>query len=126
MTTAKLTVLNRYRLKGGATEFSAAISALVARVEREGERGILRYQFWASSDGTARAVIDYATPQTWIGHHEIAMPWPEMQALHTVATLEEAVFLGPLTPDIREWLAGSSLTAVIRHGFVLAAGFHRT
>ena len=125
MTTPQLTVLNRYRLKGSVPEFTAAITALVARVEREGEPGILSYRFWVSDDGAARAVIDYATPQAWIGHHDIAMPWPEMKALHSVAALEEAVFLGPLTAEIRDWLAGSSLTAAIRDGFALAAGFHR-
>ena len=122
-----LTVLNLYRLKGSAEAFTFAITALANRVEREGERGLLSYRFWVNeADGTARAVIDYATPQAWIGHHEISMGWPEMKALHAVAALEDVTFLGPLTPEIRTWLAGSSLTAKAHDGFAPAAGFRRT
>ena len=51
------------------------------------------------------------------------MPWPEMTALHTVARLVELTFLGPLTPEIRAWLDGSSLTARINDGNAFAAGF---
>jgi len=127
MTTPQLTVLNLYRLKASAKAFTDAITALAGRVEREGEQGVLSYRFWVNeADGTARAVIDYATSQAWIGHHDIAMGWPEMQALHTVAGLEEVTFLGSLTPEIRTWLVGSSLTAKVRDGFAPAAGFRRT
>jgi hypothetical protein len=127
METALLTVLNLYRLKSSAEAFTAAITALAARVEREGERGVLSYRFWVNeAEGTARAVIDYATPQAWIGHHDISMGWPEMKALHAVAGLEDVTFLGPLTPEIRAWLSGSSLTAKVHDGFASAAGFRRT
>ncbi|MDK1494791.1 hypothetical protein QN219_33340, partial [Sinorhizobium sp. 7-81] len=30
---------------------------------------------------TARGVIDYKDPDAWIGHHDIAMNWPESSAL---------------------------------------------
>ena len=81
----ELTVLNLYTLRNGAGPFTAAITALAKRVEAEGERGILSYRFFVHQDGTtARAVIDYATPEAWIGHHDIAMDWPEMRALHGV------------------------------------------
>ncbi|HEY6919381.1 MAG TPA: hypothetical protein VI412_08970 [Tabrizicola sp.] len=127
METPQLTVLNLYRLKASAETFTAAITALAGRVEREGERGLLSYRFWVNeTDGTARAVIDYATPQAWIGHHDISMGWPEMKALHAVAGLEDVTFLGRLTPEIRAWLAKSSLTAKVHDGFVPAAGFRRT
>ena len=53
------------------------------------------------------------------------MPWPEMKALHGVAKLVEATFLGDFTQEIRDWLAGSSLTAQIQHGYTAAAGFQR-
>lgn len=123
---AQLTILNLYRLKADATAFVAAITALAARVEREGERGVLAYRFWVNAaEGTARAVIDYATPQAWIGHHDISMAWPEMKALHGVAALSEVVFLGPMTEEIRAWLAGSGLKAAIHTGFTSAAGFRR-
>lgn len=127
MDTPHLTVLNLYRLKESAEAFSDAIAALAARVEREGERGLISYRFWVNeAEGTARAVIDYATPQAWIGHHDTSMSWPEMKALHAVARLEDVTFLGSLTPEIRAWLAGSSLTAKLHDGFALAAGFRRT
>ena len=127
MTTSQLTVLNLYRLKAGAEAFTAAITALAGRVEREGEQGLLSYRFWVNeTDGTARAVIDYATPHAWIGHHDISMGWPEMKALHSVAVLEDVTFLGQLTPEIRTWLAGSSLSAKVHDGFAPAAGFRRT
>lgn len=127
MDTPQLTVLNLYRLKGSVEAFTEAIAALSARVEREGERGLLSYRFWVNeAQGTARAVIDYATPQAWIGHHDISMSWPEMKALHAVARLEDVTFLGPLTPEIRDWLVGSTLTATLHDGFTSAAGFRRT
>lgn len=127
MDAPRLTVLNLYRLKASAAAFTAAITALASRVEREGERGLLSYRFWVNeAERTARAVIDYATPQAWTGHHDISMDWPEMKALHAVAWLEDVTFLGPLTPEIRAWLAGSSLMAKVHDGFVPAAGFRRT
>jgi hypothetical protein len=127
MDAPQLTVLNRYSLKGSAAAFTEAIRALAGRVEREGERGLLSYRFWVNeAQGTARAVIDYATPKAWIGHHDISMSWPKMKALHAVAALEDVTFLGPLTPEIRAWLAGSSLTAKLHDGFAHAAGFRRT
>ncbi len=123
----ELTILNHYRLNDTAAHFTAAIAALAARVQRCGEPGVLSYRFFVSGvDPVARAVIDYATPQAWIGHHERSMLWPEMQALHRVATLDEVTFLGPLTDDIQAWLAKSSLTAKVHSGFTLAAGFART
>ena len=127
MDAPQLTILNLYRLTASAAAFSDAVTALAGRVERDGEQGLLSYRFWLNEPGgSARAVIDYATPEAWIGHHDISMSWPEMKALHTVARLEEVTFLGPLTPEIRSWLAGSSLTATLHDGFAAAAGFHRT
>jgi hypothetical protein len=121
-----LTVLNLYRLTGTQAGFRAAVSALAARVEAEGERGVLSYRFFVDvTAGAARAVVDYDTPAAWIGHHEIAMAWPEMKALHAAARLEECIFLGSVTPEIRAWIAGSGLTARVVDGFAPAAGFRR-
>lgn len=123
---AQLTILNLYTLKADAEAFVTAITALAARVEREGEPGVLAYRFWVNAgEGTARAVIDYATPQAWIGHHDISMAWPEMQALHRAAALSDVTFLGPMTEDIRTWLAASGLKAQVHTGFTSAAGFRR-
>ncbi len=121
-----LTLLNTYTLRGTAADFTAAIAALAARVAAEGHPGVLSYRFFVSADlGQARAVIDYADPAAWIGHHDISMTWPEMRDLHSVAQLSHATFLGPMTDDIRRWLTGSGLTAEIESGYSAAAGFVR-
>ena len=126
MSDTHLTVLNLYRLKGTAAQFQAAITLLADRVQREGHRGIQSYQFYVNGDeNTARAVIDYENAAAWIGHHDIAMGWPEMQGLHAVASLADVTFLGPLTPEIRRWIENSSLTATLNSGNAHAAGFRR-
>ncbi len=122
----ELTILNTYRLEGTAEAFTAAITALAARVQAEGERRVLSYRFFVNSEaGLARAVIDYETADGWIGHHDIAMDWPEMKALHDVATLAHVTFLGPISEEIRAWLNQSGLKAEVETGYVAAAGFRR-
>jgi hypothetical protein len=122
----ELTILNHYRLTDSDEAFLVAIKALVARVEAEGHSGVMSYRFFLQAGaGACQAVIDYAGPEAWIGHHEIAMAWPEMQALHKVAVLEDVTFLGPYTNEIRDWLSRSSLKATVRSGFEIAAGFRR-
>lgn len=122
----KLTVINGYRLTGSPEVFRAAIAALVAKVRVEGHPGVIGYRFYLDAEGgTARGIVDYAEPADWIAHHDIAMHWPEMTALHAVAPLAEATFLGEVTPEITAWLARSGLRATIRQGYALAAGFRR-
>jgi hypothetical protein len=53
------------------------------------------------------------------------MAWPEMQALHRVARLADVTFLGPMTEEIRAYLAQSGLKARIDAGYTFAAGFQR-
>lgn len=121
-----LTVLNRYELSADPQSARAAFAALAARVEGEGHPGVLSYRFFVNDgSATARAVIDYAGPEAWIGHHDIAMAWPQMRALHGLARLAEVTFLGPVTPEILDWLAASPLTARVETGFTAAAGFRR-
>jgi hypothetical protein len=124
VTQTSLTILNRYQLLDSPADFTTAITALAARVQAEGDPGVLSYRFYVGND-TAHAVIDYANPSAWIGHHDIAMAWPEMQALHAVARLADVTFLGPLTDEIRAYLAGSNLKAQIDSGYTFAAGFQR-
>lgn len=126
MTEQRLTILNLYELKAPADDFARAIEALAKRVEAEGDPGVLSYRFFVNaSDGTARGVVDYINPAAWIGHHDIAMGWPEMSALHAVASLSEVVFLGAMTGEIQAWVASSSLRARIRSGYAFAGGFRR-
>lgn len=126
MTLPQLTILNTYTLLGSAETFTAAIAALAARVQAEGDPGVLSYRFFVNPDAVAaRAVIDYASPAAWIGHHDLAMDWPEMRALHAAAALVDVSFLGPVTEEIRAYLAQSGLRARIDAGYTFAAGFQR-
>lgn len=123
---ATLTVMNLYVLKQSAAQFRAAISALSARVEREGHAGVQSYRFFLSeAEGQARAVIDYADASAWMGHHHIAMGWPEMATLHAAASLDDITFLGEVSPEITDWLATSGLKARVHTGYGFAAGFRR-
>lgn len=124
--TSPLIVINEYQLIAPPHRFAAAISALAARVEAEGEPGVRSYRFFVSGDGeTARAVIRYDGPGAWIGHHEISFPWPEMKAMHATARLARVTFLGPVSPEMRDWIASSPLTAELVHYDSEAAGFDR-
>ncbi|MEI2296597.1 hypothetical protein [Ensifer sp. MJa1] len=126
LTNDRLTILNLYELKAPPDHFARAIGALARRVEAEGDPGVLSCRFFVNaSEGTARGVIDYSGPAAWIGHHDIAMGWPEMSALHEVATLSEVVFLGPMTSEIQAWIDNSTLSARIRRGYAFAGGFQR-
>lgn len=121
-----LTVLNEYEIDTTPQAFVTAITNLAARVQTEGHVGVLSYRFFCNpSQRQARAVIDYADPTAWIGHHDVAMRWPEMQALHQVARLVEVTFLGVVTPEIQNWIDNSTLGARLNTGFDFAAGFHR-
>lgn len=126
MSETRLTIFNLYTLTGTVAAFRATIEVLVDRVHQEGHRGIQSYQFYVNSaENSARAVIDYEDAAAWIGHHDIAMSWPEMRRLHSVATLSEVTFLGQMTPDIKDWIDRSTLTAKLNIGNAYAAGFRR-
>ena len=121
-----LTILNHYDIQTTPEAFVLAIKALAARVQAEGHQGVLGYRFFCSPvQMQARAVVDYAGPEAWIGHHDISMEWPEMQALHHAARLSEVTFLGAMTPEIQAWIDKSTLRARLITGFDLAAGFQR-
>lgn len=126
MIDSRLTILNLYELKRTPEDFEIAIGALARRVEAEGHPGVLSYRFFLNtSERTARGVIDYKDSDAWIGHHDIAMRWPEMTALHAAATLAEVIFLGPLTSEVQAWIENSALTARVRSGNIFAGGFQK-
>src|SRR5947208_34324 len=107
-----LTVVLAYTLKGSASELSEAVGRLAERVFREGHSGLTSYRFFVNEvEHSARAVVDYVSPAAWLSHHEIAMGWPEMKALHGTAMLVEITFLGCVSTEMREWLATSRLSA---------------
>jgi hypothetical protein len=123
---SSLTILNHYEIQSSPQEFVTAITALAARVQAEGHLGVLGYRFYCNPAlMQGRAVIDYVGPAAWIGHHDISMNWPEMQALHKSAKLVEVTFLGEMTPEIQEWIDNSVLRARLNTGFDWAAGFQR-
>ncbi|WP_435259417.1 hypothetical protein ACSBLW_06500 [Thioclava sp. FR2] len=113
---AVLIAVNDYRLLRSAEAFLEAVAVLAARVEREGEQGVLGYRFFADAKGeNGRAVVRYTGPAAWLGHHDLSFGWPEMKALHGVATLERVSFLGRVSGEMRDWIAGSGLRAEILH-----------
>ena len=121
-----LTILNLYDIQTTADDFTHAIKALASRVHLEGHQGVLGYRFFCNpAQMQARAVVDYAGPEAWIGHHDISMKWPEMQALHHAARLSEVTFLGAMAPEIQAWIDKSTLRARLITGFEIAAGFQR-
>ena len=124
--TDQITAFNLYELKGPAATFQTAATALARRVRDQGHPGILLYEFYVNEgDTSARALVRYRDAAAWIGHHDIAMGWPEMAALRAAAALTDVTFLGHVTPAIHAWLAASSITARIHDGNSLTAGFRR-
>lgn len=124
--TPALVIVNDYNLLAPVSDFTRSISALAARVEREGHPGVRSYLFYANAEeATARAVIHYTGPEAWIGHHDISFGWPEMKALHSVARLAQVSFHGEMTSAIRDWLEAAGLTVPVRHYPDFAAGFQR-
>lgn len=119
-----ITVINHYAFRLTAADFTNAANALAERVEREGHRGILAYHFHAGTQ-SGHALIRYRDAAAWFGHHEIAMPWAEMAALHRAARLDSITFTGEVPPEILDWLRNSPLTAEIRLHPTPAGSFTR-
>ena len=123
---AGITVMNRYRLLSGRQAFLAATSALSQRVEGEGHRGVLDYRFHcldATDEGWA--IVRYRDPEAWVGHHDLAMGWPEMAALRAAAELVEINLFGPISDAMRAWLDRMGLAGKVRHHGEAVAGFRR-
>lgn len=120
-----ITVVNRYRLLAGPEAFVAAVAAMARRVETEGHPGVRSYHFFCA-DGEGRAVVTYANPDAWVGHHDIAMGWPEMAAVRAVSNLEEIALYGPLSDAMRAWLEKAKLLGRLRHAGEAVTGFRRS
>lgn len=119
-----ITVVNRYRLTAGAEAFVAAVTALARRVKAEGHPGVRSYRFFCALN-EGRAVVTYADPDAWVGHHDIAMGWPEMAALRAVSELKEIALHGPLSDAMRAWLDKAGLLGRLSHMGEAVAGFQR-
>lgn len=121
-----LMVVNHYRLLAGPAAFSAATASLAARVECDGHPGVLDYRFFVQGMADeGRAVVRYANPAAWIGHHDIAMGWPEMAALRAVADLTAFHVHGAVSADMVRWMDQAGLAARLRDWGPAVAGFSR-
>lgn len=121
---AEVVAVNRYALRDGDA-FRAAVAALAARVRDEGHPGIRSYRFFCPGPTEGRALVTYADPQAWIGHHDMAMGWPEMAALRAAASLEDVLLFGPVTPAMRDWLDRMGLGDKVALMGEACAGFAR-
>jgi hypothetical protein len=119
-----ITVVNRYRLTAAEDVFVAAVAAMARRVEAEGHPGVLSYHFFCVA-GEGRAVVTYANPDAWVGHHDIAMGWPEMLAVRAACYLEEISLYGPVSDTMRDWLAKAGMIGRLSHAGKAVAGFRR-
>ncbi|NJM81322.1 MAG: hypothetical protein HC844_01510 [Tabrizicola sp.] len=122
----RVTIVNRYIPRHGAARFVAAATALARRVKAEGDPGVRSYQFFCAEGGEARAVVAYDSPEAWVGHHDIAMGWPEMAALREAADLVEIAIHGPLSEGMRAWLERAEMMPRVCHHGEAVAGFLRT
>jgi hypothetical protein len=121
-----ITVVNLYRLTAGPAAFLAATAALARRVEADGHPGVLEYRFHCPPGAQeGRAVVRYRDAEAWVGHHDLAMGWPEMAALRASADLVEVALYGPFTPAMRAWCERMGLLHAVRPQGVPVAGFRR-
>jgi hypothetical protein len=122
----EIAVVNRYRLLSGREPFPAAAHALAGRVEAEGHPGILSYRFYAPEGlDEARLIARYRDAEAWVGHHDLAMGWPEMAAFRTVAALERVELYGTVTGPMRDWIDRMGLAERIWFAGPQRAGFGR-
>jgi hypothetical protein len=121
---AGVIAVNRYALRDAAA-FDAAVHALVARVRDEGHPGVTGYRFYRPGPEEGRAVVTYADPEAWVGHHDRVMGWPEMAALRAAADLAEVLLFGPQSAAMQDWIGRMGLGGRVRAMGVPVAGFLR-
>lgn len=116
--------VGRYELTAPLAEYKAAAEALARRTEKEGDPGVLAYQFYADAEaGTVGNVIIYADAGAWMRHHEMMSKWPERLPFGRTVRFVEYRVLGPLSPEVLSFLAGAGVT--YSHFPEFAAGFAR-
>ena len=116
--------VGRYELTGSFAEYSAAAAALAQRAEKEGDPGVLAYQFYADpAAGTAGNLIIYADAGAWMRHHQMMSQWPERIPFGGTVRFVEYRVLGPLSPEVLSFLANAGITYA--HFPEFAAGFVR-
>jgi quinol monooxygenase YgiN len=121
---AEVIAVNRYVLQD-AEAFDRAVAALVTRVRAEGHPGVRAYRFYRPGAAEGRAVVNYASPEAWVGHHEMIMGWPEMAALRAAGQLAEVQLFGVVTAAMEAWIARMGLGEKVREAGEPVAGFMR-
>lgn len=121
---AEITVVNTYSLRDTAA-FDLAVAALALRVRGEGHPGVRSYRFFRPAPEEGRALVIYAGPDAWVGHHDRIMDWPEMAALRVSADLSEILIFGEITAPMRDWIGRMGVAAKVRHQGEPVAGFQR-
>jgi hypothetical protein len=111
-------------LTGSLNEYEVATAALASRTEKEGDPGVLAYQFYADAEaGTAGNLIIYEDAEAYVRHHHMMSTWPErIPFSRTVRRVEYRVF-GPLDAAATKLLADAGVT--YSHFPDFAAGFTR-
>jgi hypothetical protein len=121
-----ITVVNHYRLLSGREAFVAAVMQLARRVEAEGHAGVREYRFYCGEgDAEGRAVVHYRDAEAWVGHHELAMGWPEMAAVRSVADLTRIEIHGPVTKAMLDWINRMGVAEKVLLAGDSVAGFGR-
>jgi len=116
--------VGRYELIGPLPEYEAATAALSDRTEREGDPGVIAYQFYADPEaGTAGNLIIYADAEAYVRHHQMTSTWPERIPFSRTVRFVEYRVLGPLDPGAKRLLADAGITYA--HFPEFAAGFVR-
>ena len=121
---SEIVVVNFYTLRD-PEGFDRALRTLVPRVRLQGHEGLRSYRFFGSGPRERRLVAIYAGPEAWVGHHDLIMPWPEMEGLRAAARLARGDLYGPLTPPMRDWADQMGLGTKLRHQGEAIAGFRR-
>jgi hypothetical protein len=121
---AEIVVVNRYALRDAAA-FDHAVMALTKRVRDEGHPGVLSYRFYRASPDEGRAVVVYAGPEAWVGHHDLVMGWPEMAQLRAAAELAAVDLHGAVSVAMQDWIDRMGLTAKVRYMGHPVAAFDR-
>jgi hypothetical protein len=121
---AEVVAINLYSVRDPAA-FDSAVAALVDRVRTAGHPGVLGYRFHRPNLVEGRAVVRYADPEAWVGHHDLIMGWPEMAAFRASADLEEVLLFGPVTAAMQDWLDRMGLGDRVRLMGPAISGFTR-
>lgn len=114
-----------YEVTGDPEEYVAAISDIVAKVERDGVAEMLRYTFYVDRPGrTVTSVIVHRSPDSWVAHHEMLDRWRDEFARLKHAVRQTRLRLyGPVSDGMRSWLGARGVR--FEEAGELAAGFER-